>query len=81
MTQDYKPGDDVIWTNPANGKEFEATIEKKVPPQAPISQYDPSDPRPQGYPALAERVRHFEIRVKETGKTMTVPISQLRRAN
>ena len=81
MTQDYKPGDNVIWTNPTNGREVEATIEKEVLPQTPIRQYDPSDPRPQGYPALAERENRFEIRVKETDKTMTVPISQLRRAD
>ena len=81
MTQDYKPGDNVIGTNPTNGREFEATVEKEAPPQAPILLYDPGDPRPQGYPALATREPHFEIRVKETGKTISVPMSQLRRAN
>ena len=81
MTQDYKPGDDVIWTNPANGKEFEATIEKEVPHQSPIRQSRPNNPGPQSFPSFDERERHFEIRVKETDKTITVLISQLRRAN
>ena len=66
MTQDYKPGDNVIWTNPAPCREFAATIIKEAMSQG---------------PSVSARERQFVIRVKETGKTVTVPISQLRRAD
>lgn len=66
MTQDYKPGDNVIWTNPTNGRQFEATVIREVEPQG---------------PTVSTRERRFEIKLQETGKTMTVAITQLRRAN
>ena len=66
MTQDYKPGDNVIWTNPTPCREFEATIVLEVMSQG---------------PTVSAREHRFEIMVKETGKTMTVPVSQLRRAD
>lgn len=81
MTQDYEPGDNVIWTNPTPCREFEATIVKECRPQSAIRQSHPNNPGPQSFPAFDERECYFEIRVQETGKTMPVPISQLRRAN
>lgn len=69
MTQDYEPGDDVIWTNPTSCRDFEATIIEEA-----ISQGE----------SVSTRERQFKIRVKEPGKpdkTMTVPISQLSRPN
>lgn len=66
MMQDFKPDDDVIWTNPTPCREFEATIIREGTSQG---------------PSVSARERQFVIRVKETGKTMPVPMSQLRRAN
>jgi len=77
--EDYKPGDKVIWTNPANQRELSASIVKQVPPQSPALEGDPTYPGSQRFPSVLVRERRFEIRVKETGRTMTVPISQLRR--
>lgn len=79
MTQDYKPEDNVIWTNPTNKQEFEATIEKKDPAQSRAIESNPDNPRPQGYPSVSGRERRFSIRLKETGKTQSVFISELRR--
>lgn len=65
IRQDYKPDDKVIWTNPANNKEFEATILKSVPSQG---------------LSVSLREYSFEIRLMENAKTLIVPISQLRKA-
>jgi hypothetical protein len=77
--EDYKPGDEVTWTNPANGRDFSATLEKEVLSQSSAHEGNPTNPGSQRFPSVSERERRFEIRVKETGKTITVPVSQLRR--
>ena len=79
MVPEYRANEDVIWVVPTNAREMEAIILRERPPQAPVRQADPHDLGPQAYPGLGELERQFEIKVKMTGKTLTVPESQLRK--